>query len=74
MATPAKSTKWKIDRRLAVENAVASFRMEGLEPDAKTRALLESFSRGDLSIEEFGSAVERHVEKLKSASAERKAS
>jgi hypothetical protein len=35
--------------------------MEGLEPDAETARLLQQYAAGALSIEQLGSAIERHV-------------
>jgi hypothetical protein len=61
MATLPKAGTETIDRPAAVENVLASFRMEGLEPDSATTALLEEFSSGRLSIEELGSAIECHT-------------
>ena len=66
MATLPKTVVETLDRRAAVESVLASFRIEGLEPDAETAALLEGFSSGRLSIEEFGAAIERHTANLRS--------
>lgn len=66
MATLPKPAGETLDRSAAVESAVASFRMEGLEPDAETVALLEAFSSGRHSIVEFGAAIERHAARLRS--------
>lgn len=49
------------DRRTAVSSALASFRMEGLEPDAATAALLNQYAAGSISLEQLGSAIEDHV-------------
>jgi hypothetical protein len=51
------------DRRTAVSSVMASFRMEGLEPDAGTAAILEEYAAGSISLEQFGSA-EDHVARL----------
>ena len=72
MATLPKTTAETIDRRAAVDSVLASFRMEGLEPDAQTAELLDDFSSGSLSIEEFGVAIERHAARLKSGPAVRR--
>jgi hypothetical protein len=66
MATLPKTAVETIDRRTAVRSVLASFRIEGLTPDGETAALLEEFSSGRLSIEEFGAAIERHATRLKS--------
>lgn len=40
-----------IDRRQAVDNAIASQRLEGLEPDAEVMQQLAAFAEGRLGIE-----------------------
>ncbi|MER3483305.1 MAG: antitoxin [Meiothermus sp.] len=47
-------------REQAAENALASLRIEGLEPDAETQADMERWTRGEISLEEVRKrAVER---------------
>jgi Antitoxin VbhA len=53
-----------LDRATAVGSVLASFRMEGLEPDAETAALLAQYEAGALSLAELGSAIERHVTQM----------
>jgi hypothetical protein len=57
------------DRRTEVSSALASFRMEGLEPDAATAAILEQYAAGSISLEQFGSAIEDHVAQLETREA-----
>jgi hypothetical protein len=57
------------DRRTAVSSALASFRMEGLEPDADTAAILAQYAAGSVSLEQFGSAVEDYVAQLETRAA-----
>ena len=57
------------DRRTAVSSALASFRMEGLEPDADTAAILAQYAAGSVSLEQFGSAVEDYVARLETGEA-----
>jgi hypothetical protein len=57
------------DRRTAVSSALASFRMEGLEPDADTAAILAQYAAGSVSLEQFGSAVEDYVARLETRAA-----
>ncbi|MGB8524697.1 MAG: antitoxin VbhA family protein [Candidatus Acidiferrales bacterium] len=57
------------DRRTAVSSVLASFRMEGLEPDAGTAAILEEYAAGSISLEQFGSAIEDHVARLETREA-----
>ena len=40
----------RIERRAVVQNALASQRMEGLEPDAKVIEDAEKWARGEMSI------------------------
>jgi len=65
MATVIHPTAEALDRRAAVASVLASFRMEGLEPDAETAALLAQYEAGSLSLDELGSAIERHVARMK---------
>lgn len=52
------------DRLAAVRSVLASFRMEGLDPDLETAVLLERYTEGAISLEEFGMAIERHAANL----------
>lgn len=61
MATLVKSPIEVVDRRVALHSVLASFGMEGLEPDAETSALLEQYAKGSLSLEQLGAAIEGHV-------------
>ncbi len=61
MATLVKPAADFVDRRTDVGSVVASFRMEGLEPDAATASLLERYVAGTLTAEQLGSEIERHV-------------
>ena len=69
MATVIHPRAEALDRRAAVASVLASFRMEGLEPDAETAALLAQYQAGSLSLDEFGSAIERHVARMESGEA-----
>ncbi|HEV2134226.1 MAG TPA: antitoxin VbhA family protein [Terracidiphilus sp.] len=64
MATLPKRTVQNLERRTEVSSVLASFRMEGLEPDAETASLIQQYADGALSIEELGSAIERHVAQI----------
>lgn len=61
MATLTKPAVEVTDRRTDVASVLASFNMEGLEPDAETASLLQQYAVGTLSAEQLGSAIERHV-------------
>jgi len=58
-----------LDRASAVRGVLASFRMEGLEPDAETAALLARYEAGSLSLGELGSAIEGHVARMETEQA-----
>ena len=47
-----------------VDSVLASFRMEGLEPDAETASLIRQYADGALSLEQLGSAIQRHVDQI----------
>ena len=64
MATLSNRTVEAPDRRMEVNSVLASFRMEGLEPDAETASLIEQYADGTLSVEQLGSAIERHVAQI----------
>ncbi|MGH9607364.1 MAG: antitoxin VbhA family protein [Terracidiphilus sp.] len=64
MATTVKSQIDVLDRHAAVNSVLASFGMEGLSPDPVTKALLEQYSAGAISLEEFGAAIELHVARM----------
>ncbi|MGZ4023289.1 MAG: antitoxin VbhA family protein [Flavisolibacter sp.] len=57
-----KLTEQEIARReLALENAIASQRLEGLEPDAQTLEDLKAVVRGEFGIEESIRRVKERV-------------
>jgi hypothetical protein len=61
MVTLVKPAIDPVDRRTEVSSVLASFRMEGLEPDAETASLLQQYAAGAMSVEQLGSAIERHA-------------
>jgi hypothetical protein len=61
MATVVHPVAETMSRTAAVSGVLASFRMEGLEPDTATAALLAQYEAGSLSLNEFGLAIERYV-------------
>lgn len=42
-----------------VENALASVRMEGLEPSEEAKAVFQRYVDGDSTLEEMGRAIDR---------------
>lgn len=49
------------DRRANLEGVLASFAMEGLEPDKETSVVLEDYASGRITLEEAGARIEAHV-------------
>jgi hypothetical protein len=47
------------ERRLAVENAIGSLRIEKLELDAEERQIFDRFAQGEISLDEMDSLVEQ---------------
>ena len=45
-----------------VENALASVRMEGLEPSAEAKAIFQQYVEGELTSEEMGAAIDRRLD------------
>lgn len=56
MATPSKA-----DRRRAVIRTLASWRIEGFEPDANYMALLERFVEGEITLAQVRAETRRTV-------------
>jgi len=46
-------------RRLAVENALGSLRIEEMELDAEERQIFERYARGEISLDEMDRLVEQ---------------
>jgi Antitoxin VbhA len=53
----------RIQREREVENALASVRMEGLEPSAEARDIFQRYVEGDLSLEEMGRTVDQLLDR-----------
>jgi hypothetical protein len=53
----------RIEREREVENALASVRMEGLEPSAEARGLFQRYVDGDLTLQEMGRAVDQLLDR-----------
>ena len=49
------------ERNIALENAIASHRLEGLEPDAQTIEDLKCVVRGEFAIEESLRRVKERI-------------
>jgi len=53
----------RIQRQREVENALASVRMEGLDPSAEAKGVFQRYVEGDLSLKEMGRAVDQLLER-----------
>jgi hypothetical protein len=50
-------------REREVENALASVRMEGLEPPVEARRIFQRYVEGDLTFKEMGLAVDQLLDR-----------
>jgi predicted HTH domain antitoxin len=48
------------DRRLVVESAIGTMRIEDLEPDEITKQILNSYQEGKISIEEMSRLLDEY--------------
>jgi hypothetical protein len=55
------ATTGKAERRRAVTRTLASWRIEGFEPDAKYMALLERFVEGEITLAQVRAETRRAV-------------
>ena len=53
----------RIQREREVENALASVRMEGLEPSAEARDIFQRYVDGDLTLEEMARTVDQLLDR-----------
>ena len=60
----AISEEEKLRRRRGDESIMGSFAMEGLTLDVDTLALMHRFEAGELTCEQLGIAIDRHVEAM----------
>jgi hypothetical protein len=51
----------RTERAREVENAIASGRIEGLEPSAEAMAIFQRYIDGELSLEQMGAAIDEHA-------------
>jgi hypothetical protein len=57
----------KLRRRSSTQSALGTFAMEGLAPDNATLAVLRRFEDGELTMEQFSVAMDRHAAALLAA-------
>ena len=48
------------DRRLAVENAVGTMRIEDLEPDETTQQILSQYAAGEIELSEMNRLLDNY--------------
>ena len=53
----------RIQREREVENALASVRMEGLEPSAEAKGVFQRYVGGDLTLLEMGRTVDQLLDR-----------
>jgi hypothetical protein len=53
------------ERRLAVENAIGTMRIEGMEPDAATQQVLFRFANGEIGLAEMNLQLDEYSRALR---------
>ena len=53
----------RTQRAKEVENALASGRMEGLEPSDEANAIFQRYIDGELTSEQLGAAIDAHADR-----------
>ena len=53
----------RAQRALGMEDALASVRMEGLEPSMEAKAIFQRYVDGELTLEEMGRAIDEHCDR-----------
>ena len=53
----------RIQREREVANALASVRMEGLEPSAEAKGVFQRYVDGDLTLQEMGRTVDQLLDR-----------
>jgi hypothetical protein len=49
-------------RRLAVEGAIGSLRIEGMEPDARELEIVNEFARGEIDLATMHAQMDAYIE------------
>ena len=52
----------RAERARAIDNALASVRMEGLEPSEEGKAIMQRYVDGEITIEEMGDAIDKYFD------------
>ncbi|MES1258465.1 MAG: antitoxin VbhA family protein [Acidobacteriota bacterium] len=53
----------RTQRKREVANALASVRMEGLEPSAEAKGIFQRYVEGEVSLKEMGRAVDQLLDR-----------
>jgi len=53
------------ERRLAVESAIGSLRMESLELDSVSRRILERYANGEIPLDEMSRLIHEHTASMR---------
>ncbi len=61
------SEEEKLRRQQASASVIGTHAMEGLTPDATTLDLFRRYEEGDLTLEQFSDAMDRHASALLAA-------
>ncbi len=61
---PKISEEEKLSRSLSNNSVFGTFAMEGLEPDEVTRKIFHQYENGELTLEQFSEAMDRHAHDL----------
>ena len=64
---PPISEEEKLRRHQSNESVLGTHAMEGLFPDDTTRALLDRYAEGDLTLEQVSEAMDHHAYSLVAA-------
>lgn len=64
---PSISEDEKARRHQLVESVLGTNAMEGLSPDTATLSLMRRYEQGELTMEQFSEAMDRHAHELLAA-------
>lgn len=53
----------RTERAREVDNALASLRIEGLEPSDEAKGIFQQYANGELTLQEMGRAVDQLAER-----------
>jgi hypothetical protein len=56
------TTEEAAERRLAVEGAIGSLRIEGMEPDTRELEIVSQFARGEIDLATMHTQMDAYIE------------